>query len=87
MLVEVWDEQGPRQYVDLPQPLPTLLTIPSKQRAPQLVPVQDGTVISSDSTNFEACDTFRLFAIRDDVLKMLTPVYVKLQEDGHPCQV
>lgn len=84
MVVEVWDEQGPRCYVDLAHPLPPLLQLPVKQRgvvfAPAGIPETTTTTVYPILT-----ETFQLFAIHDHELRSLTPVYVKLNDAGVPC--
>lgn len=84
MQVEVWDELGPRCYVELSHPLPTIITLPVKQRGAVLVTAggpRRQTLLSPLQ------DRFQLYALHDHDLRMLTPVYVRLREDGTSCQV
>lgn len=75
MVVEVWDGQGPRCYLDVPHPMPRYLA--------RLVDAKCYYPLENDSS--AAAEVFALTPLVNHALRTMHPVYVKLNEQGVPC--
>ena len=82
MLIEVWDSQGPRCYLDVTSPPPMYLGRLSWQPMCYHPLSQPAAIQLSSLTNAES---FQLHAIRNDEARTIEPVYLKLTAQGVPC--
>ena len=74
MLVEIWDTQGPRCYLNVAHPMPLFLVRTPRTKCYQPL-----------STTPEGAETFRLYAILDHESRRMDPVYILLKPSGEPC--